>query len=776
MFFLKKINHHSLRAWIVLIGFLSLPVFAMDSFVVKDIRIEGIQRTEPGTVFSYLPVRVGDTMDDEKATQAIKALYSTGFFKDVRVESENDVLVVTLQERPAIASISFSGNKSFPTDKMLEGMKQVGLAEGLIFDKSMLNGAEQEIKRQYLSQGKYSATVKATATPLERNRVAVSFDIEEGSVSKIRGIYFVGNTAFTQEELEKQFSLSKPTLMTWWNKNDQYSKQKLTADLETLKSFYTNQGFLEFNISSTQVTISPDRADIYITVNLMEGERYSVKDIKVSGDTIIPEKEIRTKIRLKPGDIFSREKLTGSTKAITDRIGNEGYAFATVNPLPDVDKENHTVSFNFVVDPGKRVYVRRINFTGNERTREDVLRREMRQMESAWYGTDKVERSKQRLERLGYFETTKVETPAVPGTTDQVDVNFEVKERSTGSIMLGAGLSSTEGIVLSLTVSQSNFLGTGNSVVSQISTSKVNTIYSLTYTDPYYTPDGISRSFNVFDRHLDTTSLGTGTYVTNSFGGGVTFGFPVNERDRITAGLGLEHTDMTLQAGSPRQYIDYCNNQLSCTYNSWTLNLGYIHDTRDNIIFPRSGVNQRVTLELALPGLDLEYYKAEYKHSWYTPVVNNNWVLMLNGDVGYAATYGSGPYPFFKNFWVGGVDSVRGYDVSAIGPWIPPATVGSTTSPGYWSGGTKKVVANAELFFPIPGVAENQFRLSAFVDAGDVWAAGESMSLGDIRYSTGLGAAWFSPFGPIKLVFAHAINPKPTDRTQTIQFQMGSTF
>ncbi|NBW60381.1 MAG: outer membrane protein assembly factor BamA [Methylophilaceae bacterium] len=753
---------------------LSSLATAVEPFTVKDIRVEGLQRTEAGTVFSYLPVKVGEVMDDEKATQAIKSLYSTGFFKDVRIEYDQDVLVVYLQERPAIADITMSGNKSFPTDKMKEGLKQIGLAEGQIFDKSLLERAEQEIKRQYLAQGKYSANVKATSKPLERNRVMVKFEIEEGSVSKIRGINIVGNQTFTDDELKDQFKLTTPDWLTWWNKNDQYSRQKLTADLEALRSFYMNQGFLEFNIDSTQVSISPDKRDIYITTNISEGDKYNVGQIKLSGELIIPEEELRSLIQLKSGETFNRQLLTESTKAMSERLSNEGYAFANVNAVPEVDKDKHIVGFNFMVDPGRRVYVRRVVLTGNARTRDEVLRREMRQMESSWYGGDKIKRSKQRLERLQYFSDVNIETPAVPGTTDQVDVNVNVTERSTGSVMLGAGLSSAEGIILGFTVNQANFLGTGNRVSAQVNTGRVNTVYSLSYTDPFFTPDGISRTFNVYRRDVDTSFLRTGTYQTSSYGGGVNFGMPLNERDSIFAGLSFDYTDVTLSSDSPPNWKRYCNNNISggCNNYSWMLNTGWSHDTRDNIMFPNKGVFQRANLEVGLPGLDLQYYRMDYKHAWYEPITKS-FTLMLNGEIGYGNSYGGKDYPFFKNYFVGGVNSVRGYFQSSIGNRLSD----NSGNFNFYEGGTKRIVGNAEVFFPVPGLKDsNQFRLSTFVDTGSVWGDKESINLSELRYSAGFGVSWFSPFGPLKVFVAKAFKDQETDRTQVFGFQMGSQF
>ena len=750
----------------------SQQVLAVEPFVVKDIRVEGLQRTEAGTIFNYLPVQVGDVMSDEKATQAIKSLYNTGFFKDVRIEAEGQVLVVTVQERSAIAKIDFSGNKSFPSDKMTEGLKQIGISEGLIFDKSQLDRAEQEIKRQYLAQGKYGANVKAVVSPLERNRVAVRFEIEEGVVAKIRDINIIGNTVFTTEDLRAEFLLTTPNWMSWWNKDDQYSKQKLTADLETLKSFYMNQGYLEFSVDSTQVSISPDKQDIYITVNVTEGEKYTISDVKLAGELQVPEADLKPLIKIAKNDTFNRQLVTESSKAISDRLSNDGYAFSNVNAIPEIDKVNHTAAFTFFVDPGKRVFVRRINLTGNARTRDSVLRREMRQLESAWYAGDKIDRSKVRLERLQYFDNVNIETPAVPGSSDQVDININVTERSTGSVQFGAGLSSNEGVVLGVTVNQQNFLGTGNRVSAQINTGQVNTTYSLSFTDPYFTPDGISRGFDVYRRDVNTQSLDIGTYNSSSYGAGVRFGLPLSERDFFSAGLTADYTKIDLSDNSPKQYLDFCGNLSGCSNNSLQLSLGWTHDSRDNTLFPNDGVLQRLTAEASVPGLDLQYYKIEYKHAWYKEIFSDT-TLLLNGELGFADSYGSDVYPFFKNFYLGGVNSVRGYENGAIGP----RDIDPVTGQDFAVGGTRRILANAELFVPVPLIKNSsQFRLSTFFDAGNVYSENESLSLGELRYSTGVGISWFSPFGPLKLVFAKALNAKDSDQTQTLQFQLGQQF
>lgn len=763
---IKKLNY----LFVALLCVSSLA-YAVTPYQVKDIRVEGLQRTDAGTIFNYLPVKVGDTMDDDKATQAIKSLYSTGFFKDVRIEADNGVLLVIVQERPAIAEISFEGNKSFPSDKMKEGLKQIGLSEGLIFDKSTLDRAELEIKRQYLSQGKYAATVKAVTNPLERNRIAIRFEVEEGKASKIRGINIVGIHDFEEEQIREQMKLTTPNWLSWWSKDDQYSKQKLTADIESIRSYYMNRGYLEFNIDSTQVSITPDKQDIYITINITEGPKYTVSDLKVGGEFLMPEEEAKQLISLQVGEYFSRQKVTETTKAINDRLANDGYAFSNVNAIPQVDKEKHTVGFTFFVDPGRRVYVRRINISGNARTRDDVIRRELRQLESSWYGADKIERSKQRMQRLNYFDDVNVETPAVPGTTDQVDLNITVSEKSTGSIQFGAGLSSNEGIVFGITVNQANFLGTGNRVSAQVNTGSINTTYSLSFTDPYFTPDGISRGFDIYRRDVDTSSLSTASYSSSSYGVGVRFGMPLNERDSVSTGITLDKTEIDLDSSSPIRFIKYCGNTVGCNNTSAVLNLTWTHDTRDNVLYPNYGVLQRLSSDIGLPGFDLEYYKVEYKHTWYYDITKD-YTLMLNGDLGYGNNYGSRDFPFFKNFYLGGVSTVRGYNNGTIG-----TKELDNNGNRFAVGGTKKLLTNAEIFFPVPGLNDSkQFRLSTFFDAGAVYGSSEDITTDAIRYSTGLGVSWFSPFGPIKLVFAKALNADKFDDTQVLQFQLGQQF
>jgi outer membrane protein insertion porin family len=757
----------------------------MDPFVIKDIKIEGLQRTEPGTVFNYLPVQVGDTMTEDKSSEAIKSLYRTGFFKDVRIEADQDILLITVQERPSIADIQFSGNKAFQSDKLKEGMKGIGLAEGQIYDKSKLEFAEQEIKKQYLAQGKYTATVKTSASPLERNRVAIRFDIEEGIVSRIKEINVVGNQLYTKSDVTSEFELKTTNWLSWWYKDDQYSKQKLTSDLEKLKSFYMNRGYLEFSIDSTQVSITPDKEDVYITINISEGPKYKVSDVKLAGDLQqVPEGELQNLIKIKKDDIFNREKITESTKGMNARLGNDGFAFSNVNAIPEINKEEHTASFTFFVDPGRKVYVRRIDIEGNERTRDDVIRREFRQVESGWYAADKIDRSKVRLNRTQFFSDVNIETPAVPGSTDQVDLKVKVKERNTGSIMFGAGLSSSEGIVGSFNVTQANFLGTGDRVSAQVNTGSVNKTYSLSVTKPFYTPEGISLGYDVYRRDVNTSSLNVVTYNTSSYGAGIRFGVPLSEKNAISYGLTLDNTEVSaLSADSPVRYQQYCQkvsgSSSGCTMNSLTASLGWSIDSRDDILFPKKGELRRVSGEIATPGLDLQIYKLTLQETWYKDVTKDL-TVMLNGQFGYANSYGGKEFPFYKNFYVGGVNTVRGYAQGSIGPvcLVGDTSCGSNTSTSnMFMGGNKQIVMNAELFMPVPFIKNNnQFRLSAFIDAGNVYSMDQSVTLGDLRYSAGMGVLWVSPFGPLKLVYAKPFNNQSTDKTESIQFQMGQQF
>ncbi|QEL65026.1 outer membrane protein insertion porin family [Oryzomicrobium terrae] len=750
------------------------PAWAFDPFVVKDIRVEGIQRTEAGTVFSYLPVKVGETMTEEKASQAIKTLFATGFFKDVRIEVEGDVLVVSLEERPAISKIDFVGMKEFEKDQITKALKEIGIAESRIFDRAMLDKAEQELKRQYLARGKYAAKIKTTVTPLERNRVGINFTIDEGDVAKIKEISIVGAQVFKEKELLELFQLTTPGWLTWYTKNDQYSKQKLSADLETLRSYYLNRGYLDFSIESTQVSISPDKQDIFITVNIVEGERYQVSSVKLAGDlSLLPEDEYKKLVTLRAGDVFSRETLNASTKAISERLGAQGYAFANVNAAPEVDKEKRQVAFTIFVDPGKRVYVRRINIAGNTKTRDEVVRQEMRQMEGGWYDADKIQLSKQRIDKTGYFSEVTVDTPAVPGTSDQVDVNIGVTEKATGNVMVGIGFSSSDKVILSGSISQANLFGSGKYLSLQVNTAKAFKTYALSYTNPYFTVDGISQGFDIYKKTYDPSlsSSYVQTYKTVSWGGGLRWGVPIAEKESISFGLGYDSTNVTLFDDSRRIYKEFVQ-KFGNDNSSILLSSGWSRDTKDSLIYPTSGGYTRVGAEVSTPGGTLRYYRATAQHQRYFPL-SKTFTLMVNGELGIANGYGNRDLPFYKNFYAGGVTSVRGYQQSSLGP----------QQDGEAIGGQKRVLLNTELLFPFPGSGvDKSLRLSWFVDAGQVFGSNddygryEKLSLSELRYSTGLALAWTSPLGPLKFGIANPLNKKDGDKTQRFQFQFGTVF
>jgi outer membrane protein insertion porin family len=769
---------------VVLLAALAVPAAqAFEPFIVRDIRVEGVQRTEAGTVFSYLPIKVGERLTDEKAAEAVKALYATGFFRDVRLEVQEGVLIVSVQERPTISSITFVGNKEFDTDTLKKALKDIGIAEARIFDRSALDRAEQEMKRQYITRGRYAAKVTTTVTPQQRNRVAVNFTIEEGDVAKIARINIVGNKAFSERELLDKIQLTTPGWFTWYTKNDQYSKQKLQADLESIRSFYQNQGYLEFRIDSTQVSITPDKEDIYITINVSEGGRYTVSAVRLAGEMMVPEADLRALIQIHPGDVYSREKLQASTKDMSNRLGADGFAFANVNAVPEVDREKLQAAFTFYIDSGRRVYVRRINITGNVKTRDEVIRREMRQLEAAWYDGTRIDRSKVRIKRLGYFEDVNIETPPVPGTPDEADVDVTVTEKTTGQLLAGVGYSSADGVVLNASVSQQNIFGSGNALIASINTSKVNRTLSLSFTQPYWTVDGISRTLEVYQRNIDTASLDVTSYTSSTTGAAIGFGVPVTESDTINVGFRIERTSIDFPGGycdpiaglAPPEYCVFVY-EVGSPFNSYIISGGWSRDTRDDIIYPTKGRLQSFGAEVGLPWGDVPYYKLNYLQQWFTPLPYlNDFVLMLRADLGYADGYSGKPLPFFKAFYAGGVGSVRGYQTASIGP---KDIYGNAT------GGKEKLVGNVELFYPILK-GDKSVRASVFFDAGQISGiplANSSVSTNiepgyqDFRYSAGVGLAWNSPIGPLKFSYGYPLNPKPLDQIQRFQFQVGSVF
>ena len=762
-----------LAAFLVLLA-VSLAAFG-DVFKISDIRVEGLQRIAPGTVFNYMPVQVGDTVGDDVTASIIRSLYQTGFFNDVRVERDGTVLVVSVQERPAIAEIKITGNNEIKEDDLKKGLKDIGLAEGRVFNRSVLDRIEQELKKQYFALGKYGVRVESTVSPLERNRVAVRIEITEGLTARIKQINIIGNEGFSEEELLGQFKLGTHRWYSFYSKNDQYSKQKLAGDLETLRSYYLDRGYIKFDIKSTQVSISADKKDIYITVVISEGGVYTVSDIKLAGEPTVPAEKLFPLIHLRRGDTFSRAITTESSERVSGLLGNEGYAFANVNTIPDIDEEKKQVAVTFFVDPGKRVYVRRVNMKGNTRTRDEVLRREMRQLETAWFSTDLVKKSRERLKRLGYFEEVNIETPAVPGSADQVDVAVSVTEKASGNLAAGIGYSQSGGFLFNASVTQNNFLGSGKRLVFAFNNSQTSQLYRLAFDNPYYTVDGISRGFEASYQTTDFDELVGARYSTDVGTLGMNFGLPITDTSR--AGLGLRYQYTKLSTGDDVLAQDFIA-QNGDKFNDFILSASYTRDTRDTAVFPTDGTLNTLLAEVALPGSDLTYYKLSYRGRTYIPLTRR-FTLSARGDVGYGGGYGDlTALPFFENFFAGGPQSVRGYEGSSLGP--------RETNPDYATvGGNLKMIGSVELFAPPPvdGDFAKTLRLGLFFDFGNVWQTTDTdlvtptgFSLSDLRYSTGLSVAWLSPVGALSISLAYPLNEKENDQTQMFQFSFGQTF
>ena len=778
---------HAFLSFIFLTGFVftSQTVFAADSFTITDIKVEGLQRISAGTVFNYLPVKVGEQLDKRSISKSIRDLYKTGFFKDVRLEQDGSTLIVFVVERPAIADIEFEGNKDIDTEELNKALKQIGFAEGRVYDKSVLQRVVEELKRQYYARGKYSVRIDATVTPLERNRVGIKLDISEGKITTIHQINIVGNKVFDTETLLDELELTTPTWISFYTKTDQYSKQKLAGDLEKLRSFYMDQGYINFKIDSTQVAITPDKKHIYITINLNEGEKYVINEVKLAGDLILEPEEIFPVVQIRKGQNFSRKNVTETSEAIVDLLGKAGYAFSNVNPIPEVNNDKKEVNLTFFVDPGSRVYVRRVDIRGNSNTADHVIRRELRQFENSWVSTADVERSKQRLQRLGFFKEVSVETPAVSGAADLVDVIYTVEEQSTGSINIGAGFSQSQGVIFNFSLTQDNFLGTGNRYSIGLNTSKANTLYSFSLTDPYFTDDGISRTLHFTYRETDLDEENLSNYSTDNLTAGIGFGVPINEFDRIGFSLDFENTKIDLPNDLSLTSFDILKfvAEEGDNFNTLRFSANWSHDSRNKAIFPSRGALQRLSGDIALPGSDLQFYHINYLQQRFFPLTRDL-TLMLKGNVGYADTFGGDTFPPFEKYYAGGIRTVRGFKSNTLGPRDDKdhvITIDGRTFTHYATddplGGQFKVIGNAEVILPLPFVKDSSaYRFSGFFDIGNVFEEVGDFDAGELRYSTGLSFAWISPLGLLKMSLAAPLNKESGDDTETFQFTFGQSF
>jgi outer membrane protein insertion porin family len=760
---LKRLRVRTVTA-IIAVAF-AANAWAVDPFTVRDIRVEGLQRVEPGTVFASLPFRIGDQYNDEKGSAAIRALFALGLFKDVRLEVNGDVLVVIVEERPTVADVDFVGIREFDKDTLKKALREIGLTEGRPYDQALADRAEQELKRQYINRSLYGAEVVTTVTPIERNRVNLTFTVTEGQPARIKDIHIVGNKAFSESTLRGLFDLDTGGFLSWYTKSDRYSRAKLNADLEALRSYYLSRGYLEFRIDSTQVAISPDRQDISITVNVTEGQRYIVSSVKLEGNFLGKEDEFKSLVTIRPGEPYNADKVAETTKAFTDYFGNFGYAFATVEARPEIDRVHNRVSFVIQAEPSRRAYVRRINISGNNRTRDEVIRREFRQFESSWYDADKIKLSRDRIDRLGFFKEVNIETSDVPGAPDQVDLNITVAEKPTGSLQLGAGFSSAEKLALSFSVKQENAFGTGNYLGVEVNTSKFNKAIVFNSVNPYFTPDGISRTTDLYRRSSRPYEDQGGNYQLVTTGAGLRFGVPFSELDTVYFGGALERTEIRPGTSIPAAYLDYAE-RFGFTSNNLPLTLGWSRDDRDSAVAPTRGRFQRLAGELGLVG-DARYARTDYQLQQFVPL-NKQFTLAFNGEAGWGKGLSGRPFPVFKNFYSGGLGSVRGFEQGTLGPKdVTGATIG----------GARKLSLNAEVLAPFPGAGNDRtLRMFGFVDIGNVFGETEKIQFSDLRASAGVGVSWISPLGPLRIAIAQPIRKFPGDRIQRLQFQIGTSF
>lgn len=747
------------------IFFVANNAWAVDPFIVRDIRVEGLQRVEPGTVFASLPFRVGETYNDEKGSSAIRSLFALGLFKDVRLDVQGNVLVVIVEERPTVSDVDFTGAKEFDKEVLKKALREVGLTEGRPFDKALADRAEQELKRQYINRSMYAAQVVTTVTPIERNRVNLNFNVIEGDVAKIKEINLVGAKAFSESTLRSLFDLDTGGWLSWYTKSDRYARTKFNADLEILRSYYLTRGYLEFKVDSTQVAISPDKQDMSLTINITEGERYVVSSVKLEGNYLGKEEEFKTLVTIKPGQAYNSEQVAQTTKAFTDYFGSFGFAFAQVQAKPEIDRVNNRVAFTLVGEPSRRAYVRRINIAGNNRTRDEVIRREFRQFEAGWYDGDKIKLSRERIDRLGYFKEVNIETTDVPGSQDQVDLIVTVTEKPTGNLSLGANYSSTEKLAFTFGIKQENVFGSGNYLGLDVNTSKYNRQLVLSSIDPYFTTDGVSRSLDFYYKATRPYNEQGGDYRLNTAGSSIRFGVPFSELDTVYFGAGFEQTKIVPGTNIPAAYLSYAN-AFGYKSNTYPLTLGWSRDSRDSALAPNDGRLQRFNADWGVAG-DARYLRSIYQFQQYLPL-NKQFTLAFNADASWGKGLSGRPYPVFKNSYAGGLGSVRGFEQGSLGP---------RDVTGAYLGGPKKLVGSVEVQTPFPGAGNDRtLRLFGFYDVGGAFSENEKYTTSTMRTSAGVGLSWISPIGPLRFAWAKPIKQLPGDRIQKLQFQIGTSF
>ena len=764
----------------LLLILLAPGVFA-DTFQISDIRVNGLQRVSAGSVFSALPLNIGEEVDEQSLVEATRSLFRTGFFQDIQLERENNVLVINLVERPSISSIELEGNKAIKSEDLLVGLRAAGLSEGEIFQQATLEGVRNELLRQYVAQGRYSADIDAQVIAEPRNRVALKIIINEGSVASIKHVNVVGNTVFSDKELASLFELKSSGWLSFIRNDDKYSREKLSGDLERLRSWYLDRGYINMDIASTQVSITPDKKHVYVTVNVNEGELYTVSDVKLSGNLVVPESDVRRLLLVEPGQVFSRQVMTASSDLIGRRLGNEGYTFANVNGVPQINEEDKTVSVTFMVDPGRRAYVNRINFRGNTKTDDEVLRREMRQMEGGWASTHLIDQSKVRLERLGFFKEVDVETVAVPGADDLIDVNYTVEEQPSGSVTASLGFAQGTGLIIGGSISQNNFFGTGNRVSLSANRSSYQTSFSFGFLDPYLTVDGVSLGYNAFYRTTDYDKLDVNisSYAVDSYGAGFNIGYPISDTSRLSFGLSLQQ-DKIKEGIFPAQEIQQFLDAEGTSFFNVKANIGWSQSTLNRGVFPDRGFSQNLSLETTVPGSDLNFYKLGYRGQRFFPLTQD-WTLRVHTDTGFARRFSSTKQvPFYEHYFAGGIGSVRGFKDSTLGPKSTPH-VNDWDRDELPFGGNVMITGGAELIFPVPFVKDQRsLRTVLFLDAGNVFNTYckncPDVGVDEIRYSAGVGLSWLTALGPLGFSLGVPLNDESGDDTQVFQFTLGQTF
>ena len=767
-----------------------------NTFIVKKIQIEGLQRISDGTLYDYLPVNIGDKLDDARVQQAIRALYKTGFFRDVQLRRDGDTLVVMVKERPSIAHFTVTGNKLIKTEDLDKNLTKAGLSEGQIFNKVVLDGFKQDLLDQYYSHGHYGVSLNTTVKDVGDNRVDVSIAISEGITARIRSINVVGNHAFSEEDLQDVFKLKVSDFWTYFGSSDEYAREKLVGDLEALRSFYMDQGYADFSIDSTQVAVSPDHNSVYITVGITEGDIYKVKDVKLSGTFVVPEDQLQIYVLVQPGDTFSLGRATATADLIRKRLGVDGYAFAQVNPVPDIDREHKLVSLNFVIDPGERAYLRHINFLEASGTNDEVFRREMRQFEGAWLSNIDLERSRVRLQRLPWVEDVQVKTNQVPGTTNLVDADFTIKERPPGTANVGIGYGSQSGLVLDGEIANANFLGTGEKLSLNANHTAIGHSYTFSFADPYWTVDGVTQTYSLFQSRVSSLTINSAPLTTASFGGTLSYDIPLSEYSAWGLSGTYSHNELFSTSGSSQSYVDFMSNPRNgdvfytvgaCVdplrgftficefpglkYNTLESTVSYVHDTENRVIFPTAGNREYLGFTSAVPGGDVEYYILTYQQYAFLPLPFN-FIYALNSQLSYGRPYGkTNPYPPFKNFFVGGPDSVRGWTAGTLGPQDPISTLPI--------GGSAEFYAQNEFVLPRFGkdtAGSGSYRIAAFVDFGNVFTDAGDFKWNKLRASYGLAATFLTPLGAMKFSYAFPMNAKPGDQTERFQFTLGAYY